>query len=204
MAHPEKGNRNQRMDNTSDNKELIERIAAHYREIITLLGEDPQREGLVKTPERAARAMLFATRGYRQNIDDVINGALFTTEKSRLVIVKDIEFYSLCEHHILPFFGHVSIGYLPGDKIVGLSKMARIVDMFARRLQVQERFTSELAEVLTDALGAKGVIVRAEARHLCMAMRGVRKQEAVTVTSAATGVLESDDALRQEFFIALR
>lgn len=183
--------------------ETISEIAKHYRAIIGLLGEDPEREGLVKTPERAAKALYYATRGYRQNVDSVINGALFEAADGRLVVVKDIEFYSLCEHHVLPFFGHVSIGYVPGDKIVGLSKIARIVDMYARRLQVQERLSTEIAQVLTEALGAKGVIVRASARHLCMSMRGVQKQDAVTVTTAATGVMVDDYVLRQEFFSAL-
>lgn len=183
---------------------LIGELAAHYRAIIELLGEDPEREGLIRTPERAARAMYYATRGYRQSVDGVVNGALFEATERQLVVVKDIEFYSLCEHHILPFFGHVSIGYLPGRKIVGLSKVARIVDMFARRLQVQERFTSELADVLMEKLEPEGVIVRAEARHLCMAMRGVQKQDAVTVTTATRGVLETDLSLRQEFFESLR
>ncbi len=183
---------------------LIDELAAHYRAIIELLGEDPEREGLIRTPERAARAMYYATRGYRQSVDSVVNGALFDATERQLVVVRDIEFYSLCEHHILPFFGHVSIGYLPGRKIVGLSKVARIVDMFARRLQVQERFTSELADVLMEKLEPDGVIVRAEARHLCMAMRGVQKQDSVTVTTATRGVLETDLSLRQEFFESLR
>lgn len=183
---------------------LIDELAAHYRAIIELLGEDPEREGLIRTPERAARAMYYATRGYRQSVDSVVNGALFDATERQLVVVRDIEFYSLCEHHILPFFGHVSIGYLPGRKIVGLSKVARIVDMFARRLQVQERFTSELADVLMEKLEPDGAIVRAEARHLCMAMRGVQKQDSVTVTTATRGVLETDLSLRQEFFESLR
>lgn len=183
---------------------LIDELAAHYRAIIEILGEDPEREGLFRTPERAARAMLYATRGYGQSVDDVVNGALFEASEQQLVVVKDIEFYSLCEHHILPFFGHVSIGYLPDKKIVGLSKVARLVDMFARRLQVQERMTSELADVLMETLEAKGIIVRTEARHLCMAMRGVQKQEPATVTVATRGVLRSDVSLRQEFFASLK
>ena len=179
------------------------RLAEHYRAILEIIGEDPEREGLKKTPERAARAMWYATRGYRQNVDEVIHEALFKVRDSQLVIVRNVEFYSLCEHHILPFFGHVSIGYLPGEKIVGLSKVARIVDMFARRLQVQERLTAELAEVLSDSLGARGVIVRVEARHLCMAMRGVQKQDSETVTTVATGELLTNQQLRQEFFSAI-
>lgn len=180
--------------------EIIDSLAEHYRAIIELLGEDVDREGLRKTPVRAAKAIYYSTRGYRQKIDDVIHGALFKCEDSQLVVVKNIEFYSLCEHHVLPFFGHVNVGYLPGENIVGLSKVARVVDMLARRLQVQERFTSELANVLMEALGAKGVIVQTEARHLCMAMRGVQKQDSSTVTLAATGCLKTDPELRRQFF----
>lgn len=192
------------MDNSKEpQSEIIEKIAGHYKAIIELIGEDPEREGLVKTPQRAAKALYYATRGYRQNLESVIHGALFHTDESQLVVVKNVEFYSLCEHHVLPFFGHVSVGYLPGEKIVGLSKIARIVDMFARRLQVQERFTSELADALTDALGARGVIVRAEARHLCMAMRGVQKQDSTTVTLATTGAMKTDASLRAQFFSML-
>ena len=191
------------MDSTLRNQAAVARLAEHYRAILEIIGEDPEREGLKKTPERAARAMWYATRGYRQNVDEVIHEALFKVRDSQLVIVRNVEFYSLCEHHILPFFGHVSIGYLPGEKIVGLSKVARIVDMFARRLQVQERLTAELAEVLSDSLGARGVIVRVEARHLCMAMRGVQKQDSETVTTVATGALLTNQQLRQEFFSAI-
>ncbi len=191
------------MDSTLRNQAAVARLAEHYRAILEIIGEDPEREGLKKTPERAARAMWYATRGYRQNVDEVIHEALFKVRDSQLVIVRNVEFYSLCEHHILPFFGHVSIGYLPGEKIVGLSKVARIVDMFARRLQVQERLTAELAEVLSDSLGARGVIVRVEARHLCMAMRGVQKQDSETVTTVATGELLTNQQLRQEFFSAI-
>ena len=191
------------MDSTLRNQAAVARLAEHYRAILEIIGEDPEREGLKKTPERAARAMWYATRGYRQNVDEGIHEALFKVRDSQLVIVRNVEFYSLCEHHILPFFGHVSIGYLPGEKIVGLSKVARIVDMFARRLQVQERLTAELAEVLSDSLGARGVIVRVEARHLCMAMRGVQKQDSETVTTVATGELLTNQQLRQEFFSAI-
>ena len=191
------------MDSTLRNQAAVARLAEHYRAILEIIGEDPEREGLKKTPERAARAMWYATRGYRQNVDEVIHEALFKVRDSQLVIVRNVEFYSLCEHHILPFFGHVSIGYLPGEKIVGLSKVARIVDMFARRLQVQERLTAELAEVMSDSLGARGVIVRVEARHLCMAMRGVQKQDSETVTTVATGELLTNQQLRQEFFSAI-
>lgn len=183
--------------------ETLRQIAGHYREILKLIGEDMDRDGLVKTPERAAKAIAYCTRGYRQDLDKVINGAMFDSAGGNLVVVRDIEFYSLCEHHILPFFGHVTVGYLPGAKIVGLSKIARIVDMYARRLQVQERLTDELAGVLTNVLGARGVIVKCVARHLCMAMRGVSKEDSSTVTMAATGLLKTDADLRAEFFASI-
>lgn len=187
---------------TPDNEEqLIESLAEHYRAIIGLLGEDVDREGLRKTPERAAKALYYCTRGYRQNLESVINDALFQApERKGLVIVKDIEFYSLCEHHVLPFFGHVSIGYMPGERIVGISKLARVVDMFARRLQVQEHLTQQIADELCRVLGAEGVIVNCRAEHLCMKMRGVQKQDSLTVTTAACGVLEHDKELRAQFF----
>lgn len=191
------------MDGKFREQDAVARLAEHYRAILEILGEDPSRDGLSKTPERAARAIWYATRGYRQNVSDVIHEALFDVRDSQLVVVKNIEYYSLCEHHILPFFGHASIGYLPGEKIIGLSKVARIVDMFARRLQVQERLTAELAQVLAEALGARGVIVRVTGRHLCMAMRGVQKQDSETVTTVATGELLTNAALRREFFSAI-
>lgn len=193
------------MEEESKSQKIVAEIAEHYKAILELIGEDTTRDGLVKTPERAARALLYVTRGYNQDVETVIHGALFDAAGDKqLVVVKDIEFYSLCEHHILPFFGHVSIGYVPGLKIVGLSKVARIVDMYARRLQVQERLTSELVDVFSRVLGAEGVIVQVKARHLCMAMRGVQKQESVTVTTASSGVLKTDQSLRNEFFMSLR
>lgn len=191
--------------NDFSDENTMKQIAHHYREIIKLIGEDVERDGLRKTPERAAKALLYCTRGYRQDVNAVINDAMFECSSAKnLVVVKDIEFYSLCEHHILPFFGHVSVGYLPGEKIVGLSKIARIVDMYARRLQVQETLAGELAAVLADVLQARGVIVQCSARHLCMSMRGVGKQDSVTVTTAATGVLQSDSSLRSEFFTSIK
>lgn len=180
-------------------EETVEKIAEHYAEIIRLLGEDLSREGLVKTPMRAAKAMIYATRGYRQDDDELINGAIFTHEGSRIVIVKDIEFYSLCEHHILPFFGKVSIGYIPDGKTIGLSKLARLVDYYARRLQVQERLTRQICEVVQSKLGAKGVIVSCTANHLCMKMRGVEKQLSVTTTVETTGVFTDSSEARKEF-----
>ena len=184
--------------------DIISRIAGHYREVIRLIGEDPSREGLVDTPERAAKALYYLTRGYRQNISDVIHGALFEAPSSDMVVVRDIEFYSLCEHHILPFFGKVSVGYIPGEKIVGLSKVARVVDVFARRLQVQERFAVDLCETLQPDSRPKGVIVNCRARHLCMQMRGVQKQNSMTVTTSSCGVFTDDCSLREQFFASIQ
>lgn len=181
-------------------QEVIEEIAGHYSRILTLIGEDPSREGLRDTPMRAAKALSFVTSGYRTNLDDVVVSALFSTTSSGMVIVKDIEFYSLCEHHILPFFGHVSIGYFPEQKIVGLSKVARVVDALARRLQVQEQLTNQIAQELYRLIdGCKGVAVRCEARHMCMMMRGVEKQESSTVTVAASGCFAGEPQLMQQF-----
>lgn len=181
-------------------QEVIEEIAGHYSRILTLIGEDPSREGLRDTPMRAAKALSFVTSGYRTNLDDVVVSALFSTTSSGMVIVKDIEFYSLCEHHILPFFGHVSIGYFPEQKIVGLSKVARVVDALARRLQVQEQLTNQIAQELYRLIdGCKGVAVRCEARHMCMMMRGVEKQDSSTVTVAASGCFAGEPQLMQQF-----
>lgn len=182
--------------------ETIREIASHYEAILKLLGEDVTREGLVKTPMRAAKAMAFATRGYRQDPDTLINDAVFSHEGSRMVIVKDIEFYSLCEHHILPFYGKVSIGYIPDGKTIGLSKLARLVDFYARRLQVQERLTAQICKIVMDKLNAKGVIVVCTGEHLCMKMRGVEKQLSATTTIESSGVF-NDSSLRDEFFQAL-
>ena len=187
------------MTDTFDSNEIVDQIAKHYSEILRLLGEDVNREGLKDTPQRAAKALYYITRGYRQDIDAVIHNALFKSPGSGMVVVRDIEFYSLCEHHILPFFGTVSVGYLPGEKIVGLSKVARIVDVFARRLQVQERFAEQLCETLYEKLQARGVIVQCRANHLCMQMRGVEKQSATTVSIASRGVLTDSVELRREF-----
>lgn len=191
------------MPQQSDSDTIIAQLAHHYEEILRLIGEDTNREGLKDTPIRAAKAMYYITRGYRQDIDEVIHGAMFQSPGSGMVIVRDIEFYSLCEHHILPFFGSVSIGYLPGEHIVGLSKLARIVDLFARRLQVQERFSQELCDMLTTKLNARGVIIKCRAKHLCMQMRGVEKQQAETVTITTSGVFNEDSNLRSEFLASI-
>lgn len=182
----------------AEHKERINAIAKHYSAILELLGEDVEREGLVRTPFRAAKALVEVTQGYEQNPDELVKSAMFEYAGKSMVVVKDIEFYSLCEHHILPFFGKVSVGYIPNGKIVGLSKIARVIDALAKRLQVQERLTSELCELLTRTLGAKGVIVMCEAGHLCMKMRGVEKQESMTTTLEYSGDFENEN-LRSEF-----
>ncbi len=181
------------------NPEQVEAIAAHYREILRLIGENPTREGLLKTPIRAAKALIDATCGYTADADALARKAIFSHTGKGMVLVRNIEFYSLCEHHILPFFGHISIGYIPDGKIIGLSKLARITDVFARRLQVQERLTEQICEFLTGAIPNKGVIVACTAGHLCMKMRGVEKQESETTTMEYSGAFCDDPALRAEF-----
>lgn len=192
------------VDTTTFDEDVVAQLAAHYEAIIKLIGEDATREGLVRTPVRAAKALLYATRGYRMDIPKIVNGAIFKHEGSRMIIVRDIEFYSFCEHHILPFFGKISIGYIPDGKIIGLSKVARIVEVFARRLQVQERLTEQVCTELQKILSARGVIARCTAEHLCMKMRGVEKQEPVTTTVDYNGVFADDATLRQEFFESIR
>jgi len=171
----------------------------YFRKMIEFIGEDPKREGLLKTPTRAAHAFEFMTQGYKKNIDEVVNGAIFTSDNDEMVVVKDIEMYSMCEHHLLPFFGKAHVGYIPKGKIIGLSKIARIVDMYARRLQVQENLTKEIAQTLMQVTGALGVGVVIEAQHLCMMMRGVEKQNSVMKTSCLLGVFRKEDATRKEF-----
>ncbi|MFL2860052.1 MAG: GTP cyclohydrolase I FolE [Pontiellaceae bacterium] len=170
-----------------------------YLNIIKQIGEDPQREGLLKTADRAAEAMKFLTDGYRQNLEEVINDAVFTVEDNHMIIVKDIELYSLCEHHMLPFFGKCHIGYIPNGKVLGVSKLARIVDLFSRRLQIQERLTHQVAKTISTRLEADGVGVVIEAKHLCMMMRGVEKQNSNMVTSAMLGSFRRDASTRNEF-----
>jgi len=171
----------------------------YFRKMIEYIGEDPNREGLVKTPVRAAKAFEFMTQGYKKNVDEVVNGAIFTSDNDEMVVVKNIEMYSMCEHHLLPFFGKAHVGYVPKGKIIGLSKIARIVDMYARRLQVQENLTREIAQTLLDVTGGLGVGVVIEAQHLCMMMRGVEKQNSVMKTSCLLGVFRKEDATRKEF-----
>lgn len=169
------------------NDVLIENLKTHYKGVLEQLGEDPNREGLEKTPERVAKAMLFLTQGYDLNADAILRSAMFKEEYSQMVVVKDIEVYSMCEHHMLPFFGKAHVAYIPNGHIVGLSKIPRIVDIFARRLQVQERLTNEIRDCIQDTLNPLGVGIVIECRHLCMSMRGVQKQNSVTTTSAFTG-----------------
>jgi GTP cyclohydrolase I len=171
----------------------------NFRKIIQAIGEDPKREGLIKTPERAAKAYEFMMQGYKKNIKDIVNDAIFTSDTDEMVIVKDIEMYSMCEHHLLPFFGKAHVGYLPNGKIIGLSKIARIVDMYARRLQVQENLTKEIARTIMDVTGAHGVGVLIEAKHLCMMMRGVEKQNSIMKTSCLLGTFRSGEGTRKEF-----
>ena len=175
-----------------------------YRELLLRIGEDPTRDGLVDTPERMEKSMAFLTRGYTQDVPTVLHGALFDVDYDEMVIVKDIEFFSLCEHHLLPFFGKAHIAYLPKGKVIGLSKLPRVVDVFARRLQVQERLTAQVADAITEAIDPQGVAVILEAQHLCMMMRGVEKQHSATVTSAMRGVFKSQLQTRNEFLSLIR
>ncbi|MCD4780997.1 MAG: GTP cyclohydrolase I FolE [Candidatus Omnitrophica bacterium] len=178
---------------------MIQKMQVIYKEILDEIGEDTKREGLLDTPKRAAKAFKFLTRGYQQNLDDVVNNAIFESDNDQMIIVKDIELYSLCEHHLLPFFGKCHVGYLPKGKILGLSKVARIVDVFARRLQVQENLTKQVAEAVQTYTQAKGVGVVIEARHLCMMMRGVEKQNSSMKTSCMLGLFRSQSSTRSEF-----
>ena len=169
------------------------------RNLLAALGEDPEREGLVNTPKRVEKALKFLTSGYDANIDEVLNNALFSVDYSEMVIVRDIDFYSLCEHHLLPFFGKCHVAYLPSNKVIGLSKIPRLVDVFSRRLQVQERMTSQIAEVISEKIAPLGVAVVVEATHMCMSMRGVQKQNSFAVTSSMLGAFRSDARTRMEF-----
>jgi GTP cyclohydrolase IA len=179
-------------------------IAPHAREILHALGEDVNREGLLKTPERYEKALRFITSGYETNLDEIVNGALFQVTCDEMVIVRDIEFFSTCEHHLLPFFGKMHVAYLPKDRVIGLSKIPRIVDMFARRLQLQERLTEQVARAIESVISPRGVGVLCEARHFCMMMRGVEKQGSSTMTSTMLGSFRADKATRDEFLSLAR
>jgi GTP cyclohydrolase I len=182
----------------------LDRIANAYSELLQSIGEDVNREGLQRTPDRATRALEFLTQGYRQNLDEIINGAVFESSASEIILVKDIELYSLCEHHLLPFIGRAHVAYLPNGKVLGLSKVARIVDVFARRLQIQENLTTQIAESLMNCLQPSGVAVVVEAKHLCMMMRGVEKQNSVMKTSCLLGTFKDDARTRSEFLSLLK
>jgi len=179
-------------------------IAAGVEKILKQIGEDPSRDGLVRTPMRAEKALRFLTSGYETDLDEIVNGALFDVDTDGMVVVRDIEFYSMCEHHMLPFYGKAHVAYLPKKKVIGLSKIPRIVDMFARRLQVQERLTEQVAKTIEQVLDARGVAVVVEARHFCMMMRGVEKQHSGTTTSSMLSVFRNDKSTRDEFLSLLR
>ena len=184
-------------------REGLDELASHYKQVLTLLGEDPEREGLQKTPMRVAKAMQILTRGYTQDPHKVLTDALFEEKYNQMVIVKDIDFFSMCEHHILPFYGKAHVAYIPNGYITGLSKIARVVDIFSHRLQVQERLTEQIMQCINDTLKPQGVMVVIEAKHMCMQMRGVEKQNSITTTSAYSGVFESSKT-RNEFMDLLR
>ena len=175
-----------------------------YHGVIEEIGEDPTRQGLLKTPYRSAKALQFLTQGYTQKVDEIVNGAIFDEEFDDMVIVKDIEFYSLCEHHILPFFGKCHVGYIPNKRIVGLSKVPRVIDMFARRLQVQERLTHQIAQAINEVLQPQGIAVVMEAQHMCMMIRGVEKQRSSTFTNVMLGTFREEDSTRAEFFHSIK
>lgn len=180
------------------------RMEERLREIIEMLGEDPRRQGLERTPRRVARSLRFLTSGYQQDLDEVLNGAMFDVTYDEMVIVRDIEIFSLCEHHLLPFFGRCHVAYIPNKKVIGLSKIPRVVDVFARRLQIQERLTQQIAETLMEKINPRGIGVIIEARHLCMIMRGVEKQNSVAVTSHMLGVFREEQRTRDEFLTLVR
>lgn len=180
------------------------RMEERLRDIIEMLGEDPKRQGLERTPRRVARSLRFLTSGYQQDLDEVLNGALFDVTYDEMVIVRDIEIFSLCEHHLLPFFGRCHVAYIPNKKVIGLSKIPRVVDVFARRLQIQERLTQQIAETLMEKINPRGIGVIIEARHLCMIMRGVEKQNSVAITSHMLGVFREEQRTRDEFLTLVR
>lgn len=180
------------------------RVAVLIKELLKEIGEDPNREGLIKTPERVASAYAFLTSGYRMSVKNIVNGAVFTVEANNMVLLKNIEVYSLCEHHMLPFFGRCHIGYIPRKKVLGVSKLARIVDCHARRLQIQERLTAQIAHDIMDFIKPEGVGVVMECRHLCMIMRGVEKQDSVMTTSSVLGSFHNDASTRSEFLSLIR
>jgi GTP cyclohydrolase I len=191
-------------DDGNDQERKLQRLADAYKTILECVGEDPEREGLVKTPMRAAKAMMFLTQGYQQSTAEIVNKAVFTEDADGLVVVRDIDFSSLCEHHLVPFKGRVHIGYIPNGKVLGLSKFVRITNVFARRLQVQERLTKQIADAIAEELAPLGVAVMIESEHLCMVMRGVEKSGSSTVSTSYLGEFKTDRHLRQEFLAQLK
>jgi GTP cyclohydrolase IA len=181
----------------------IDSIEQAYRDLLEAIGENPERQGLTKTPARAARALEFLTQGYRQNVAEIVNGAIYDSDASEIILIKDIELYSMCEHHLLPFIGRAHVAYIPNGKVIGLSKMARMVDVFARRLQIQENLTTQVADALMDVLSPEGVAVVIEAKHLCMMMRGVEKQNSIMKTSCLLGCFKDSATTRSEFLSLL-
>jgi GTP cyclohydrolase I len=206
MIQPRSSDFDQRLSGDGNGlaEKNFDRIATAYRELLDAVGEDVDREGLRRTPDRAARALEFMSQGYRQDLEEIINGAVFESSASEIILVKDIELYSLCEHHLLPFIGRAHVAYIPSGKVIGLSKVARIVDVFARRFQIQENLTTQIAESLMRCLEPSGVAVVVEAKHLCMMMRGVEKQNSVMKTSCLLGVFKEDARTRSEFLSLLR
>ncbi|CAO3580796.1 unnamed protein product [Absidia cylindrospora] len=204
LSWPSKGAKERRDETIEERQVRQDKIAGAVRTILECIGEDPNREGLLKTPDRYAKALMFFTKGYEQNVKEVINDAVFEEDHDEMVIVKDVDIFSLCEHHMVPFTGKISIGYIPNRRVVGLSKLARIAEMITRRLQVQERVTKQVASALMEILQPQGVAVIMEATHLCMCMRGVEKPGSTTVTSCMMGVFRSDSRTREEFLTLVR
>ena len=190
--------------NLPEQQSVTDQIAAHYKEILRLLGEDVEREGLIKTPQRVAKAMQFITQGYYQKPEEILRSAIFHEDYHQMVLVKDIEFYSMCEHHMLPFFGKVHVAYIPNGKVVGLSKLARTVEVFAKRPQIQEQLTEQIADALMEYLKPQGAIVMMEAEHMCMTMRGIKKTGSKTVTFSMKGVFEENEALVNRFLTLVK
>ncbi|SAM09349.1 hypothetical protein [Absidia glauca] len=204
LSWPSKGAKERRDETIEERQVRQDKIAGAVRTILECIGEDPDREGLLKTPDRYAKALLFFTKGYEQNVKEVLNDAVFEEDHDEMVIVKDVDVFSLCEHHMVPFTGKISIGYIPNRRVVGLSKLARIAEMITRRLQVQERVTKQVASTLMEILQPQGVAVIMESTHLCMCMRGVEKPGSTTVTSCMMGVFRSDPRTREEFLTLVR